>query len=219
MLPWNEYETLAYDLDGTLTHSNELKGAGFHRAVETVYGHEAGQAMEQIHKTAGSVSRLERVRMFVRDYLKLNPDEHYGLVLRLDANITYVVGVTTKMAPLIDGVVDHLRMVRDVRKVIVTGAAHDEAEEALKRHCLLPFFESINASARKPQTLPALVDAGIIKLPAVYFGDTREDMDSALAAGMDVVLITDDAMEEVNTDDLDEEAKNRVKIVQNFTEL
>lgn len=192
MLPFDQYKTLAYDLDGTLIMSNGLKENGFFNAIQPIYGGTAADRMLDIHRTAGSVSRRTRVEMFVRDVLKLDPEVSYDLMLKLHTMIDWHITAMSADVPLVFNVHRHLQSFPDHRKIVVTGAPQHEMQEALCKHSLLPYFDTTFASVRKSETLPVLIETGAIKLPAVYFGDTEDDVRSARGAGMDVVLITCD---------------------------
>lgn len=175
-----------FDVDGTLIASNAAKAEAFRRTA-AAWGDDVADRAVAFHRQAGSISREERwVHIFAEIIgVEPSPEEFAATV----ATCTRWVDWLCAASPTIPGVEAFVRSCD--RRLVVSGIRQPELGRVLDRHGLSDLFPAA-FGGRKALLLPELVRSGTIPLPAVYYGDTRDDWLSATAAGLDFVLVTAD---------------------------
>lgn len=184
------YASYVFDMDGVLLRSNGVKSDAFFRAA-LPYGEEMAREMVRYHQQAGSVSRKERWEHFFSDILGREPEE--GELERVLASCSELVSEGMKSAEKMPGVESYLASLIGQNVICVTGVLTAEAEAILESHALEKYFHRIyGGPRRKSEVLKRLIGAGVIDMPAVYFGDTEDDYESAHANGLDFVFVSGD---------------------------
>lgn len=187
------YATACYDMDGVILRTNGLKSAAFYHAA-LPFGVHAAEAMVALHQSAGSISRRERVERFYLGVLGKEPTQPEA-----DAMLTAIGTILAdgyEAAPYIEGVLEHIEhQVSDgMRAVVVTGVEQPEARRILEGRSIRRLFNGVYGGPPvKSVRLAELIHGGEIELPAVYYGDTLDDYQSARVNGLDFVLVTTDA--------------------------
>lgn len=204
------YKTWVFDCDGVLLASNAAKSRAIYLAAER-YGRRKANELVAFHKTAGSASRRERFEHYLTNIVNQPGDldamlDDCGALLRnVLLSCEKVAGVERYLATLTG------------RKVVVSGVDAAELRWLLGQHDLLTQFDACwGGPGRKSELLPALVESGEIQLPAVYFGDTQDDYESATAAGLEFIFVS------AHSDWMgwrEYFADKRVRIIGNFVEL
>ena len=203
------FATHVFDCDGVLLDSNRAKSEAFYRAA-LPYGDDAARQLVAFHRTAGSISRRERIEHFFTDILKREPDEGEvdAVVEAVDAGVRE--GVFN--APKMPGVEQYLETVKG-RKVVVSGVHKRELVSILEAQGLSEYFADVwGGPRRKSENLKRAINAGVIELPAVYYGDTEDDCRAAGAAGLEFVYVFGGA-------ETDGWADPSVRAVRDFTDL
>lgn len=180
--------THVFDMDGTLIASNAAKSRAFW-VVASQWGADIADDVVAYHQQAGSISRRERWEHIFAEIVQITPTrEQFDRALTLCSH--YVATFCDAVAP-IRGAHDYVRNCEG-RKVVVSGVRQPELDDMLRRHGYHNLFDSVHGGD-KQQLLTDLIAGGTIELPAVYYGDTRDDWQTATAAGLEFVLVTADA--------------------------
>lgn len=177
------YQTYVFDCDGVLLDSNGAKAAGLLLALEAYHRRKADEFLE-FHRRAGSISRRGRLAHYLNHILH-HPGDLESL---LDYAHEYICDSVSgcRVMPGVRGFLSAL----SARKVVVSGAEVGEVTDLLSHHDLLKHFDAVwGGPPEKSKLLADLVAAGEIERPAVYFGDTLDDYESATAAGLDFTFV------------------------------
>lgn len=174
-----------FDLDGTLIDSSEGVVRAFHTAQRAL--NEPPSEPEAIKRRIGyplseTITNLSRLP--VEPFLK----EFRAEALRSMA----------QHSTLLPGALDLLSALERRHRVlgVVTSKRRDVAWSVLDRLSLLGFFQTVvgadSAPAIKPSPEPLLEAARRLRMPAdelVMVGDTRNDLDAAVGAGIPVIAL------------------------------
>lgn len=188
----NEYVTHVFDLDGVILASNSSKSRAFLRTA-LPYGRRVATEMVRFHQTAGSISRRQRWGHFFSDILKREPD--MGELDSVVATCTDYVEKAIKECQELPGFRQYLASLHG-KTAVVSGVEHQELLKILSLHGLRDHFTYAFGGlpgVLKSERLIDLVLAGLIIPPAVYYGDTEDDLLAAQAAKMDFVLVYGDS--------------------------
>lgn len=183
------YKTHVFDCDGVLLDSNTAKSTAFYEAARP-YGEDAALRMVLYHQQAGSISRRQRWEDFFRVILEREPEENE--VEQVLARCTECVAKSIQAATLVPGVEDYLKSLKQPA-VVVSGTEQDEVREIIGQRGLTPFFDGIYGGSKlqlKSERLTELVLEGLIKPPAVYYGDTEDDYRAACRVKFDFVFVS-----------------------------
>lgn len=181
------YRAHVFDCDGVILDTAHAKTDAFRR-VASRYGEEYGVLMAEYHRGAGSIGRRARWEHFFARVLGLEPQP--GEVDECVALTGALVMQATLAAPPIPGVTDYLADLASQRvsRHLVSGIADDELHEIVAHHRLAGHFYRVRGGD-KHRILRAMVEEGDIPLPAVYYGDTPDDLRAAHGAHMDFVAV------------------------------
>jgi pyrophosphatase PpaX len=180
------YETVLFDLDGTLIDSGAAILASFHHATETVLGRR--YADEVVMATVGGHG-------IHRQMAKFDPDRVDDLV---DAYRSHNLDLyrQIRLFPGVEGVLQSLR--EDGHRLgIVTVKSRGTVELTLELLPIGPFFDTVvtgdDVGQHKPD--PAGLRLALGRLggepgSAAYVGDSPFDVQAAKAAGMAAVAVT-----------------------------
>lgn len=188
-----DFATYVFDCDGVVLASNAGKSNAFYLAA-LPYGEDAADRLVELHQTAGSITRRRRWERFFEEILEREPEE--GELDRcIDATTTEVRRATAQ-AQLLPGLVNYLvRLGQEGKKrAVVSGIETGELDEIIREHSLGGYFEHVDGGPRsKLEVLQAMIAGRLLELPAVYFGDTQDDLEAATAAGLAFVFVQADS--------------------------
>lgn len=183
-----EYGVFVFDCDGVILNSNAVKTRAFYEAA-LPYGKDAAESLVKYHIANGGVSRYAKFRWFLRELLKAGEDAP-----RVEELLSAFSGHVREGLANVEAA-DGLRTLRgavpEATWLVVSGSAQEELREVLSWHGIADLFDGgIFGSPRKKRDI--LHDRrmdGTLRGPAIMFGDSRLDWESALAEGLDFMFI------------------------------
>lgn len=182
-----EYRWHVFDCDGVLIDTNGVKSRAFYEAA-LPYGEDAAQQLVAYHQRAGSIGRDARWRYFFSEILHKAPTpEEFAEAMKRTSDM---VRDGTAAAALLPGVREYLERLGPERCVVVSGIEQFELNGILMAHDLSRYFWGAWGGPRtKGVLLRDLLHTRDIELPAVYLGDTEDDLLCARNAGLDFVWV------------------------------
>lgn len=176
-----------FDVDGTLIASNKAKSHGFWLTAANRWGEDIADQVVAYHQQAGSISREARWQHIFEHIVGYTPsgDEFEHV---LDSCTRHITDLCAKAAP-VPGAREFVESCEE--RMVVSGITQPELGQVLEHHGLAHLFSGVFGGHKGP-LLKRLVQSGTVHLPAVYYGDTRDDWLSATEAGLDFVLVTAD---------------------------
>jgi len=180
-------KSIIFDFDGVIADSNNVKTEAFVKLFED-YPQHIRKSVRRFHLQNGGMSRFDKFRYIYANLLKENLPEGRFNKLCEDFNRLVVDGVVN--APMIDGVEDFLK--RNKTKYgmyIVSGTPDYELKEIVKRRKLDKYFLGIYGSpeTKKDLIIKVLDKNNYRKEEIVFLGDSINDYEGALAAGVDFI--------------------------------
>ena len=179
------YDTVLFDLDGTLIDSGAAILASFHHATETVLGRR--YADEVVMATVGGHGIHRQMAKFDRDRVDDLVDAYRSHNLELYRRI--------RLFPGVEAVLHSLR--EDGHRLgIVTVKSRGTVELTLELLPLGPFFDTVVTGDDVEQHKPdpeglrlALERLGGEAASAAYVGDSPFDIQAAKAAGVGAIAV------------------------------
>lgn len=181
--------SLYFDCDGVILDSNEIKSTAFFDVALEFTDESTAHEFMMYHQKNGGISRFKKFEYLFSSMLKqtsFEPDLEKALK-------RYGQTVLEKLlvCPMIPGIENFLRDLKDQRKYVISGGKQVELEEVFKARGLSLYFEGIYGSPRDKFQL--LTDLGLsrgVKNDGTYFGDSRLDFEAATEFGLDFVFIS-----------------------------
>lgn len=185
--------SIIFDFDGVIADSNHIKTDAFVKLFED-YPQHIKELIRRFHLQNGGMSRFDKFRYIYANFLKEKLSEERFKKLCEDFNKLVIDGVIN--APMIDGVDDFLKRNKTKYDMyIVSGTPDYEIKEILKRRKLDKYFLGIRGSpeTKKDLIIEVLDRNNYNKEEVVFLGDSINDYEGALAAGVEFVAkISDD---------------------------
>lgn len=183
------YQTLVFDCDGVILDSNRVKTDAFYHAA-MLYGETAAQALVDWHVANGGVSRYSKFAYFLEHIVPMSaegPDLESLLCRFADAVQNGLCRCA--VAP---GLAELRRQTTHARWLVVSGGDQSELRKVLANRGLDRLFDGgiFGSPDTKDEILARELQAGIIKQPALFLGDSVYDHRAACAAGLDFIFIS-----------------------------
>ncbi len=180
------YKTLIFDCDGVILDSNTIKSDAFYQ-VTLPYGKEYASMLLDFHINNGGVSRYEKFEYFKKNIAKdesINIDE---LLSEFAARIKKAMLTCDICSDLSQLKYQHI----DKNWIVISGGNENEIKEIFEKRKILHLFNGgIYGSPKAKDTIfKKLLKKGLIKLPAIYFGDSRYDFEVAKKYDVDFKFI------------------------------
>ena len=181
-----KYNTVLFDMDGTLMDSNELICDSWHYTMGTLTDRTITE--EEIRGTLGEP--------LVDSMLRLLPD--VDVELALETYRVYQRGIYLDRIKLFPGTEEFLHAVKKTGSAmaIVTSRMRSSTERGLNHVGITDFFDLIltveDTPVGKPDPAPlylALDKLGRAPEDAIFIGDTTHDVEAGLAAGVFTLLV------------------------------
>ena len=180
------YKAIAFDFDGTLVESIEMKTEAFRELFSEFP--EKWQEIKEYHLTNEGISREVKIPYIYREILseELSPKRNQYLVDR------YSVLVYEKMlsAPFVKGAYELISAGRGARKqFIASGTPQNELRRIFEKRDLSKFFDGVYGS---PKSKVEIVKnfSKKMNIPTdemLFVGDAQSDCDAATSLGMHFV--------------------------------
>lgn len=187
---YNKYSTWVFDCDGVILDSNRAKANAFYTSALR-YGEKIAQEIKEYHIQNGGISRFTKFRYVFEKLLgRDNYEDDYNLMVK---EFSKCSEEELKRCNPVTGIREFLQSApKNIRKFVVSGAEEEELKWCLSFHGLSQFFDGIYGSPKaKPEILSTLLKTNLAKQPAVYFGDSKYDFESATSAGYDFVFVSE----------------------------
>lgn len=183
------YNTLVFDCDGVLLNSNSVKTQAFYQ-VALPYGEKAAKGLVDYHVKNGGISRYTKFEYFQRDILA----QPFDIIMHsnlLEAFATEVrKGLLT--CEIARGLEELRNVTRDSRWMVVSGGDQVELRDIFALRGIEHLFdgEIFGSPDDKDTIVSREIATGNLMMPAVFFGDTKYDMEVALHVGLDFVFVS-----------------------------
>ncbi|WP_439858869.1 HAD family hydrolase [Pseudomonas sp. MBLB4136] len=186
----SQYRTLVFDCDGVVLNSNSVKTQAFYVAA-LPYGESAAQALVDYHVGHGGVSRYKKFEFFLSEVVgrKKIDEAELKTLLESYAESVWQGLLNCEMA-------EGLHLLREKtpnsRWLIVSGGDQDELRRIFSIRNLESLFDGgvFGSPDNKDLILAREIERGTIAKPAVFFGDSQYDFESATRAGLDFAFVS-----------------------------
>lgn len=171
-------------------NSNGVKRDAMYRSALD-YGSENAKRLVEYHVSNGGIGREIKFRWFLREIMGISEglEEAVSNLKREYSKNLWGGLLTCELAPGIHEILAELRK-EGVSLFVVSGADQDELREVLKERQLASMFDEIyGAPDTKDEILTREFDAGVMKQPSIFLGDSRYDYQASHRAGLDFVFV------------------------------
>ena len=185
-----KYKTLVFDCDGVILDSNKLKTEAFFQAALR-YGEDHARFLVDYHRTRGGVSRFEKFRFFLDEYLGIDDPqgEHLDELLLSYANIVTEGLCACACTP---GLHDLREQTADARWMIVSGGKQDELRNIFSLRKIDQLFDAgiFGSPDTKGQIVERELEKGTLRKDALFFGDSEYDYRISRKYGLDFLFVS-----------------------------
>lgn len=188
-------KAIIFDFDGVIADSNHIKTDAFVKLFED-YPQRIRELIRKFHLQNGGMSRFDKFRYIYANFLKEELSEGKFNKLCGDFNKLVIDGVIN--APLFDGVEDFLKRNKGKYDMyIVSGTPDSEIKEIVKKRKLDKYFLKVLGSPRAKKELieEVLRSKNYQREEVVFLGDSVNDYEGAMAAGVEFVARIHDGLE------------------------
>jgi len=184
------YDFVIFDCDGVLIKSGAIKTNAFYE-VGLQYGEEIAKKIKKYHQEFGGISRFEKIEYLHTDllqgeYNKQTEDvEYYGKLVQ-----EKIFDVK-----LIPGVLEYINKVKTRNIFVSSGTPENSLINILSHLKIDHLFKDIKGSpSSKQDHYVSFTEKYNLKgKKGLFFGDAKEDYDTAINNGLDFVFISEDS--------------------------
>ena len=185
----SDYSTIAFDCDGVILNSNEVKTNAFYYAA-LPYGEKNAEALKKYHTQNGGVSRFKKFQWFVDNFVeKTLRDDVYEQLL-------------TRYADIVEEGLLNCEFNKDLYELknktpntnwlIVSGGSQSELRALFEKRDLSNLFEG--GIYGSPDSKEVIFERELarenITLPALFIGDSKYDYFSSNKHGLDFIFLS-----------------------------
>ncbi|MGB5134600.1 MAG: HAD hydrolase-like protein [Prochlorococcaceae cyanobacterium] len=185
-----KYKTLIFDCDGVILDSNKIKSEAFYRAA-LPFGEEHARFLVGYHQSRGGISRFEKFRFFLFEYLAI--DDPSGELLEELLN-SYAKNVMEGLltCACTPGLSELRKRTPDAKWMVVSGGKQDELREVFAKRKLEHFFDAgiFGSPDSKDDIVKREIDRGTLLREAVFFGDSKYDYYVASRFNLEFIFIS-----------------------------
>lgn len=184
----DHYRTWAFDCDGVVLNSNQVKTRAFYAAA-LPYGEAAAEALVDYHQANGGISRYRKFEYFLERIVPAGsrgPD--------LEALLEAFAGRVRELLENCE-VAERLQALRyatpGVRWLLVSGGDQQELRDVFAAKGIGQWFDGgiFGSPDTKDEILARELNRHNIVEPAVFIGDSRYDFEASARAGLDFVFV------------------------------
>lgn len=182
-----KYQTLVFDCDGVVLHSNKVKTDAFFKAA-LPYGEAAAQQLVNYHVERGGISRYKKFEWFMQNVV---PGQHGPDLDQLLAAYAAEVRHGLLTCEIAEGLVQLRENTKHANWLIVSGGDQQELREVFAARGIAELFDSgiFGSPDSKDIILARELASENIKQPALFLGDSRYDHVASSAAKLDFVFL------------------------------
>lgn len=210
-------KAIIFDFDGVIADSNNVKTDAFVQLF-MAYPENIRELIRKFHLQNGGMSRFDKFRYIYKNILKEKlPEEKFDKLCR-DFNAIVIDGVIS--APIFDGVLEFLRKNQGIYEMyIVSGTPQLEIKEIVQKRNLGAYFLGIYGSpASKKEIIDGIIlGKGYKREEVIFLGDSINDYEGAIGAGVNFVAKIDDKLNVVQFPGVD--VKLKVKTIAEFEKI
>jgi len=176
-------KAIIFDFDGVIAESVEVKIEAFRRLFAEFPEHLP--EIIEYHKTNGGISRYVKFRYIYEKILKKPLSEAESQ--RLGGLFSQYALEEVIAAPFVAGAEEFLtRYHQKLLLFVVSGTPEEEMRLILEKRHMVSFFKGVYGSPRSKAALitTILKDNQLLQEEAVFIGDSINDYDGAMAAGI-----------------------------------
>lgn len=186
----SQYQTLVFDCDGVILNSNNIKTQAFYK-VALPYGESAAQALVAYHVSHGGISRYKKFEFFLREVIgRESVDENE--LRELLAGYAEDVWQGLLSCEVSEGLHRLREKSINSRWLVVSGGDQEELRQVFSKRSLDHLFDGgiFGSPDSKDVILARELERKNIAKPAIFFGDSQYDFESAVRVGLDFAFVS-----------------------------
>ncbi len=183
----SRYQTIIFDCDGVILDSNSLKTAAF-REVAGAFGPEVAEALVHFHVRNAGASRYSKFAYMLEDLMAIEASAER--VTKLADQFARIIAASLRTCTITEGLPLLRERLPDATWMVVSGSDQTELRQLFVERQLAGYFDGgiFGSPHSKDLILAREREAGNLKMPALFIGDSRYDHEAATRAGVDFVF-------------------------------
>lgn len=190
-MDYSKYNTIVFDCDGVVLNSNQVKiEAYYNTAINLGASPLQAQALVDYHIKLGGISRYVKFEYFLREVLKQEVTEaSIQLYLKEFGSILDKTLMQCEVAANLHAL---KQATTHARWMMVSGGDQVEVQTTIGRRNIAHLFEAgiFGSPDNKDVILAREIENGNLRMPALFFGDSKYDHQASTNAGLDFVFLS-----------------------------
>lgn len=177
---------MIFDCDGVILNSNQIKSKAFYDTV-LPYGEKNAKEFLRYHKSNGGISRYKKFRYYLEE---IAPELNINLNDLIQKYSKIILNDLMKSE-----ICDSIDLLREEfyesKWFIITGGDEREVRNIFDQRDLTDYFDGgiYGSPKSKDIIFKELLDKEIIKLPAIYLGDSKKDYTVSQKFSVDFLFV------------------------------